>query len=230
MRARRLLAATVPVAMTIATLGGACRKETATTTTAMTTATATAMVTATATAMAMAAASASAEAEPTVDASIAGDADDAGDAATDAAETGDAKGDAKPDAFDNAPLMGAATFFDEVEMRGLRKITVDAARVHKAPKDKTILATLAKGTEVSLVAQLGEWCRVRYTDPGSQIRRQGWIFETTFAGPRRKSCPDGWTHHDGDGGWCDRECKTNRDCRGIAGYKCSGTLCFYAGP
>ena len=126
--------------------------------------------------------------------------------------------------------MGAAVFPDETEARGVRKITSAAGRIHKAPKDHVIVATLEKGTEVSLVAQLGDWFRIRFTDPASKLRRQGWIYELNFAGPRRKSCPEGWTHHDSDGGWCDRECKASRECRAIAGYKCSGTMCFYATP
>lgn len=224
---RVAVASLAPLVVGLSMIGGACKKSDPTTTTAPS-ATSVAVVVS-----ASASTSASASIEPAaVDASIVEDAsiDDASfDDATLDGEVGDAKGDAKSDAPDDAPLMGAATFIDESEARGLRKITVAAARVHKAPKDQNILATLPHGTEVTLSAQLGDWYRVRYTDPNLQIRRQGWLYETTFAGPKRKTCPDNWSHHDNDGGWCDRECKTNRDCKAIPGYKCSGTMCFYAG-
>ncbi len=154
------------------------------------------------------------------------------DASLDASEAGDGGGDAdarpKSDASDDAPLMGAKTYPDENPIKGIRRITSGAAKVHKAPRDQNIIATLPKGTEVSLVAELTNWYRIRYTDPNTLIRRQGWIYVTTFAGPRTKSCPNGWTHHEEDGGWCDRECTKNTDCKALKGYKCSGTLCFYA--
>ncbi len=142
------------------------------------------------------------------------------------AEAGDVK--PKADAYDDAPLLGTKTYPDENPIKGIRRITSAAAKVHKAPRDQSIIATLPKGTKISLVAELTDWFRVRYTDPNTQIRRQGWIYVTTFAGPRMKNCPNGWTHHDQDGGWCDRECNKNTDCKALKGYKCSGTLCFYA--
>lgn len=167
-----------------------------------------------------------AEPEPidieSIDASL--DALDALDA-TDAMD-GDVK--SKPDAYDDAPLLGTKTYQDENPIKGIRRITSAAAKVHKAPRDQNIIATLPKGTDVSLVAELTDWYRVRYNDPNTNIRRQGWIYVTTFAGPRSKTCPVGWTHHDQDGGWCDRECTKNTDCKALKGYKCSGTLCFYA--
>ncbi|MBI2394271.1 MAG: SH3 domain-containing protein [Deltaproteobacteria bacterium] len=172
---------------------------------------------------------ADAGAEPTpidieaIDADLDAEAADAADAAA-----ADADARAKPDAYDDAPLMGAKTFPDENPMRGIRRITAAAARVRKAPKTGDIIATLPKGTEVSLVAEIFDWYRVRYNDPNTDVRRQGWIYVTTFAGPRMKTCPTGWTHHDQDGGWCDRECTKNTDCKALKGYKCSGTLCFYA--
>lgn len=146
----------------------------------------------------------------------------------DASDAMDADVKPKPDAYDDAPLMGTKTYPDENPMKGIRRITSAAAKVHKAPRDQNIIATLPKGTEISLVAELTDWYRVRYSDPNTSIRRQGWIYVTTFAGPRMKSCPVGWTHHDQDGGWCDRECTKNTDCKALKGYKCSGTLCFYA--
>ena len=153
-------------------------------------------------------------------------------AAADASGDGDAPADGdarpKPDAADDAPLMGAKTYPDENPIKGIRRITSAGAKVHKAPRDANILATLPKGADISLVAELSNWYRIRYTDPNTQIRRQGWIYVTTFAGPRQKTCPSGWTHHEEDGGWCDRECTKNTDCRALKGYKCSGTLCFYA--
>jgi len=155
------------------------------------------------------------------------------DADPDALADGDAvpDGDArmKSDAYDDAPLFGAKTYPDENPMRGIRKITSAAAKVHKAPKDNNIIALLPQGTEISLVAEIMDWYRVRYTDPNTNVRRQGWIYITTVAGPRMKTCPVNWTHHDQDGGWCDRECTKNTDCKALKGFKCSGTLCFYAG-
>jgi hypothetical protein len=150
-----------------------------------------------------------------------GDASDASDG-----EVSDSK--AKHDAYDDAPLMGAKTYPDENPVRGVRRITSNGAKVHKAPKDNNVIALLQKGTEVSLVAEVFDWYRVRYNDPNTNVWRQGWIYVTTFAGPRMKNCPVGWTHHDQDGGWCDRECTKNTDCKALKGYKCSGTLCFYA--
>lgn len=155
------------------------------------------------------------------DASFDGDATDATDG-----ETGDAK--LKSDAYEDAPLLGAKTYPDENPVRGIRRITSNGAKVHKAPKDNNVIALLQKGTEVSLVAEIFDWYRVRYNDPNTNVRRQGWIYVTTFAGPRMKTCPVGWIHHDQDGGWCDRECTKNTDCKALKGYKCSGTLCFYA--
>ncbi len=147
------------------------------------------------------------------------------------APDGDAPSDArsKGDAYDDAPLLGAKTYPDENPIKGVRKITSAAAKVHKAPKDNNVIALLPKGTEISLVAEIMDWYRVRYTDPNTNVRRQGWIYITTVAGPRMKTCPVNWTHHDQDGGWCDRECTKNTDCKALKGYKCSGTLCFYAG-
>jgi hypothetical protein len=158
--------------------------------------------------------------------------DDAFSDAPTSPDGGDALSDAhaKHDVYDDAPLMGTKTFIDETPMRGIRKITVAAAKVHKAPKDQNIVATLQRGTEISLVASIYEdWLRIRFTDPNTGIRRQGWIYVTTFAGPKTKSCPANWTYHPQDGGWCDRECNKNTDCKAIKGFKCSGTLCFYAG-
>ena len=154
------------------------------------------------------------------------DALDAFDA--DARDGGDAR--AKTDAPDDAPLMGTKTYFEELPAKGIRKITSNAAKVHKAPKDGNSITSLPKGTEVSLVAQYLDWYRVRYSDPGTGVWRQGWIYVINFAGPRMKSCPEGWLHHDQDGGWCERECTKNTDCKAIPGYKCSGTGCFYATP
>jgi hypothetical protein len=161
------------------------------------------------------------------------DYDDAGeeDAAMDAldGEVGDATdASAKGDAYDDAPLLGAKTYPDENPIKGIRRITSNGAKVHKAPKDNNVIALLQRGTEVSLVAEIFDWYRVRYNDPNTNVRRQGWIYVTTFAGPRMKNCPVGWTHHDQDGGWCDKECTKNTDCKALKGYKCSGTLCFYA--
>ncbi|MGZ3473624.1 MAG: hypothetical protein ACXWUG_04320, partial [Polyangiales bacterium] len=151
------------------------------------------------------------------------------DAFSDAPFDSDAH-DVRHDVYDDAPLMGTKTFIDETPMRGIRKITVAAAKVHKAPKDQNIVATLPRGTEISLVASIYEdWLRIRFTDPNTSIRRQGWIYASTFAGPKTKTCPAGWTWHQQDGGWCDRECNKNTDCKAIKGFKCSGTLCFYAG-
>ncbi|MBL8720611.1 MAG: SH3 domain-containing protein [Myxococcales bacterium] len=152
------------------------------------------------------------------------------------ATTGDADatdGDAadarvRPDANEDAPLFGTKTFMDETPMKGFRRITASAAKVRKAPKDGEIIATLPKGSDVSLVAEIFNWYRVRFTDPVTQQRRQGWIYITTVAGPRMKTCPPGWTSHPEDNGWCDKECTKNADCKALKGYKCSGTLCFYA--
>lgn len=146
----------------------------------------------------------------------------------DAMDAGDADAKPKTDAYDDAPLMGAKTYPDENPVRGIRRITSNGAKVHKAPKDNNVIAVLQRGTEISLVAEIFDWYRVRYNDPNTNVRRQGWIYVTTFAGPRMKTCPVGWTHHDQDGGWCDRECTKNTDCKALKGYKCSGTLCFYA--
>lgn len=134
----------------------------------------------------------------------------------------------RPDANEDAPLFGTKTFMDETPMKGFRRITASAAKVRKAPKDGEIIATLPKGTDVSLVAEIFNWYRVRFTDPVTQQRRQGWIYITTVAGPRMKTCPPGWTSHPEDNGWCDKECTKNADCKALKGYKCSGTLCFYA--
>ena len=125
--------------------------------------------------------------------------------------------------------MGTRTFTEELPARGTRKITSAAAKVHKAPKDGAALTSLPKGTEVSLVAEYLDWYRVRYSDPNTQQRRQGWIYVINFVGPRQKTCPADWTRHDQDGGWCDRECSKNTDCKGLKGYQCSGSRCFYAG-
>lgn len=164
------------------------------------------------------------------------DFDDAGLADSTLTDIAPADGDAsdgdarlKLDAYDDAPLMGAKTFPDENPMRGIRKITSNGAKVHKAPKDQTVIAVLPKGAEISLVAEIFDWYRVRYNDPNTDARRQGWIYVTTFAGPRMKTCPEGWTHHEQDGGWCDRECTKTTDCKALKGFKCSGTLCFYNG-
>ncbi len=145
-----------------------------------------------------------------------------------ALDGGDAADAHKPDAPGVAPLMGAATFMEELPAKGMRRITAAAARVHKAPKDGGSIATLTKGTEVWLVAEFLDWYRVKYIDPNTQVARQGWIYGVNFAGPRMKVCPTGWSLHDQDGGWCDRECKRNTDCKAIKGYKCSGDRCFYA--
>lgn len=157
--------------------------------------------------------------------------DEAGplDAAADGDATdGDADAKPRPDANEDAPLFGTKTFMDETPMKGFRKITASAAKVRKAPKDGEIIATLPKGTEVTLAAEIFNWYRVRFTDPVTSQRRQGWIYITTVAGPRMKTCPPGWTWHPEDNGWCDKECTKNTDCKALKGYKCSGTLCFYA--
>ena len=144
------------------------------------------------------------------------------------ADATDADARVRPDANEDAPLFGTKTFMDETPMKGFRRITASAAKVRKAPKDGEIITTLPKGTDVSLVAEIFNWYRVRFTDPVTQQRRQGWIYITTVAGPRMKTCPPGWTSHPEDNGWCDKECTKNADCKALKGYKCSGTLCFYA--
>jgi len=164
-----------------------------------------------------------------LDAEVDAESDATFDATTDADASDASDARAKADAYDDAPLLGAKTYPDENPMRGIRKITSAAAKVHKVPKDNNIIALLPKGTEISLVAEIMDWYRVRYSDPNTGVRRQGWIYITTVAGPRMKTCPTNWTHHDQDGGWCDRECTKNTDCKALKGYKCSGTLCFYAG-
>ncbi len=151
------------------------------------------------------------------------DAPDASDAAD-----ADARDTKKVDAYDEAPLLGTKAYPDENPARGIRKITSAAAKVRKAPKGGDVIATLPKGTEVSLVAEIFDWYRVRYSDPNTGQRRQGWVYVVNFAGPRTKTCPLGWTWHPQDGGWCDRECTKNTECKAIKGYKCSGTMCFYA--
>jgi len=166
--------------------------------------------------------------DPEADATI-----DAIDAELDAMDDSDALDsdarDAKPDAAEDVPLMGTKTYPDETPARGIRKITSNAAKVHKAPKDGTAITSLQKGTEVSLVAEYMDWYRIRYTDPVTTQRRQGWIYIINMIGPRMKTCPVDWTHHDQEGGWCDRECTKNTDCKALKGFKCSGTRCFYAG-
>ncbi len=107
------------------------------------------------------------------------------------ATDGDADARVRPDANEDAPLFGTKTFMDETPMKGFRRITASAAKVRKAPKDGEIITTLPKGTDVSLVAEIFNWYRVRFTDPVTQQRRQGWIYITTVAGPRMKTCPRG---------------------------------------
>lgn len=147
-----------------------------------------------------------------------------GDAMTD----GDAADVHKHDAYDDAPLLGTKTYPDENPMKGIRKVTSAAAIVRKAPRNGDVIGTLPKGTEISLVGEIYDWYRVRYSDPNTGVWRQGWVYMMNFVGPRMKTCPTGWTWHPQDGGWCDRECTKNTDCKGIKGYKCSGTMCFYA--
>ncbi|GAC1544536.1 MAG: hypothetical protein NVS3B10_08690 [Polyangiales bacterium] len=148
------------------------------------------------------------------------------DAPTDALADGD--GRAHADAAGDAPLLGAKTFADETAESGFRYVTAAAAKVHKAPKDGKAFVSLPKGTQVWLVARLFDWYRVRFVDPSTEQARQGLIYLTTGVGPRRKDCPEGWIWHDQDGGWCERECSRNTDCKALPGYKCSGTGCFYA--
>ncbi|GAC1580556.1 MAG: hypothetical protein NVS3B20_11390 [Polyangiales bacterium] len=156
-----------------------------------------------------------------------GDALDDGDASSTDADADTRRG--RSDAPDDAPLLGTKTFQEENPMKGVRRVTSNAAKVHKAPRDGAAIASLQKGTEVSLVAEYLDWYRVRYFDPNTQQRRQGWIYLINFLGPRTKSCPTGWTHHEQDGGWCERECSKSTDCKAMKGYKCSGSVCFYAG-
>jgi hypothetical protein len=56
--------------------------------------------------------------------------------------------------------LSTKTYPDENPMRGIRKITSAAAKVHKAPKDNNVIALLPKGTEVSLAAEIMDWYRV----------------------------------------------------------------------
>jgi hypothetical protein len=147
-----------------------------------------------------------------------------GDAMTD----GDAKGDAKKDTGKAAP--GIKKLDDEFPVKGKRKITVTNANVHRAPKDGVTMATIAKGTEVHLIAQYFDWYRVSYVDVLTGKKAQGWIYVTNFIGPRRKSCPAEWTYHfDKDGGWCERECTKKTDCKALKDYKCSAGSCYYDG-
>ncbi len=158
----------------------------------------------------------------------------AGDAPTDAPSDVDARtdadgGDAKArDAGKASP--GVKKLDDEVPVKGKRKITVDDANVHRAPKDGVMMLTLPKGTEIKLIAQYLDWYRVSFLDPQTGKRAQGWVYVTNFIGPRRKSCPETWTYHyDKDGGWCERECSKKGDCKGLKDYRCSGGSCYYDG-
>jgi hypothetical protein len=163
------------------------------------------------------------------DASVAamGSTDAAPAGSGDAHADGDAKSDAKGDA---KSVAGAKKLDDEFPVKGVRKITTTNANVHRAPKDGVTMTVLPKGTEVKLVAQYFDWYRVRYTDPQTGEKRQGWVYLINFLGPRRKSCPEGWTYHFlEDGGWCEKECSKKTDCKGLNNYKCSGGQCYYAG-
>ncbi len=152
-----------------------------------------------------------------------------GGESSDASDAGDARdAKAKADVGDDAPLLGTKTFPDEEPQRGFRYVTSTAAKVHKAPKDGMAFLSIPRGTQVFLIAKLYDWYRIRFVDPSSGNARQGWIYQTNVAGPPMKSCPEGWTHHDTDGGWCERECSKNTDCKGLPGWKCSGNGCFYA--
>ena len=155
--------------------------------------------------------------EEQLDASF-GDAPDAPD--------GDAK--RQIDAPDDAPLMGTKTYPDEEPVSGFRYVTSDAAKVHKAPKDGKAFLSLQRGSQVWLLGRYFDWYRIKFEDPSLGVVRQGWIFHLNVVGPRMKSCPESWIHHDEDGGWCERECTKNTDCKALSGWKCSGTGCFYA--
>jgi hypothetical protein len=159
-----------------------------------------------------------------------GDATLDGDARLDADAADADGGDAKSkDAGAKAP-PGVKKLDDEVPAKGKRKITVTDANVHRAPKDGVTMTTLSKGTEIQLVAQYFDWYRVKFTDPATGKKAQGWVYVTNFIGPRRKSCPESWTYHyDKDGGWCERECTKKADCKGLKDYKCSGGSCYYDG-
>ncbi len=151
----------------------------------------------------------------------------AGDAIADGRS--DAKGDAKGRDAGKAP-PGIKKLDDEFPAKGKRKITVTNANVHRSPKDGVTMTTLAKGTEVRLIAQYLDWYRVSFADVTTGKKAQGWIYVTNFLGPRRKSCPESWTYHfNADGGWCERECSKKNDCKALKDYKCSGGSCYYDG-
>lgn len=155
-------------------------------------------------------------------------ANDATIEATDAMQDADARDAKKGDAIGDAPLLGTKTFPDETPESGFRYVTSEAAKVHKAPKDGKAFVSLQRGTQVWLVARLYDWYRIRFVDPSTEQPRQGWIFMSNVLGPPRKTCPEDWIWHDQYGGWCEKECTRNTDCKAIPGYKCSGTGCFYA--
>lgn len=160
------------------------------------------------------------------------------DASSDASHDGAVVGDAKHDADGGdaksrdagKPPPGIKKLDDEFPVKGKRKITVTNANVHRAPKDGVTMTTIAKGTEVRLIAQYFDWYRVSFTDVMTGKKAQGWIYLTNFLGPRRKSCPESWTYHYlEDGGWCERECSKKNDCKALKDYKCSGGSCYYDG-
>jgi hypothetical protein len=159
------------------------------------------------------------------------DVDEEGDATIGDADAGDASdADAKKrvDASDDAPLMGTKTYPDEEPQSGFRYVTSDAAKVHKAPKDGKAFVSLQRGSQVWLLGRYYDWYRIKFEDPSLGVVRQGWIFFTNVIGPKMKTCPESWIHHDDNGGWCERECTKNTDCKALPGWKCSGTGCFYA--
>jgi hypothetical protein len=151
------------------------------------------------------------------------------DAPSSDAPRSDASGDAKGRDAGKAP-PGIKKLDDEFPVKGKRKITVTNANVHRSPKDGVTMTTIAKGTEVRLIAQYFDWYRVSFTDVTTGKKAQGWIYLTNFLGPRRKSCPESWTYHYlEDGGWCERECSKKNDCKALKDYKCSGGSCYYDG-
>lgn len=130
-----------------------------------------------------------------------------------------------------ALLLGVAVLTGETETRGIRKITVPAAIVRKAPRTGEPIATVPKGTEIHLVAEFTDWYRVTFLDPVRNVHRYGWVHSFNFAGPQVTQCPANWEFHRqgaSNTGWCDRECKRNTDCKDMRGYKCSGSRCFFA--
>ena len=146
----------------------------------------------------------------------------------DATDASDADAKKRIDAADDAPLMGTKTYPDEEPQTGFRYVTSDAAKVHKAPKDGKAFVSLQRGTQVWLLGRYYDWYRIKFEDPSLGVVRQGWIYFLNVVGPKMKTCPESWIHHDDNGGWCERECNKNTDCKALPGWKCSGTGCFYA--